>query len=51
MANQPKTPLVAFRLPKTEQDVLKEIATAEGKSLTELMREAARGVIASRRGV
>ena len=51
MPNQPKTPLVAFRLPQSEQDVLKEIAVAEGKTVTDLMREAVRSLIATRQGV
>lgn len=51
MANQPKTPLIAFRLPQGEQDELKTIAAAEGVTVTDLMREAVRALIASRRGV
>lgn len=51
MVNQPKTPLIAFRLPQVEQDELKTIADAEGVTVSDLMREAARAVIATRRGV
>ena len=51
MANQPKTPLIAFRLPGDEQDELRAIAAAEGVSVSELARQAVRDLIASRRGV
>jgi predicted DNA-binding protein len=43
--NQPKTPLRAFRIPDEIYDVLKAKAGDEGRSVTDVVREALREYI------
>jgi predicted DNA-binding protein len=43
--NQPKTPLRAFRIPDEIYDVLKAKAADEGRTVTDVVREAFREYI------
>ncbi|MFB2583033.1 ribbon-helix-helix protein, CopG family [Herbiconiux sp. P15] len=45
MPNQPKTPLRAFRIPDEIYDVLKAKAADEGRTVTDVVREALREYI------
>jgi len=42
MPNQPKTPLLAVRVDQETQDALREVAESEGRSMSDVVREALR---------
>jgi len=47
MPNQPKTPLLAVRVDQETQDALKKIAAAEGRSVSDVVRDALQEFLAT----